>query len=175
MKLQKEVLDELHRDHLGIVRMKNKARSHVWWPGIDLDIESIVRSSLPCQSVRNTAPTAPLHPWLWPTKPWRRVHIDFAGPFLNRMFLLAVDAHSKWPEVIEMSNTTSSKTTDELRRLFATYGLPEQLVTDNGPQFVSQEFSSFMKSNGIKHIKTSPYHPASNGAVERFVQTLKRL
>ena len=72
VKLQKEVLDKLHRDHLGIVRMKNKVRSirsHVWWSGIDLDIESIVRSCLPCQSVRNTAPTAPLHPWLWPTKP----------------------------------------------------------------------------------------------------------
>ena len=72
-----------------------------------------------------------------------------------------------------MFSTISSKTVDELRCLFTMYGLPEQLVTDNGPQFVSQEFSSFMKVNGIKHIKMSPYHPASNGVVERFVQTFK--
>ena len=73
-----------------------------------------------------------------------------------------------------MPSKTSAKTIDKLRRLFAAYGLPEQLVWDNGPQFVSQEFSNFMKLNGIKHIKTSPYHPASNGAVERLVQTFKK-
>ena len=173
-KLQKRVLDELHKDHLGIVRMKSKARSYVWWPGVDQNIEDLVRSCLACQEVRNTPPTAPLHPWLWPTKPWRRIHIDFAGPFLKRMFLLVTDAHSKWPEIIEMASTTSTRTIEELRRLFAAYGLPEQVVTDNGPQFVSQEFANFMKLNGIKHIKTVPYHPASNGAVERLVQTFKK-
>ena len=174
-KLQKRVLDELHVDHLGIVRMKSKARSYVWWPGVDQDIERVVRSCLPCQTVRNTPLATPLHPWLWPSKPWRRVHVDFAGPFLKRMFLLVTDAHSKWPEIIEMLSTTSMKTIEELRRLFAAYGLPEQLVTDNGPQFISQEFSDFMKLNGIKHIRTSPYHPASNGAVERLVQTFKKV
>ena len=93
---------------------------------------------------------------------------------LNRMFLLAVDAHSKWPEVIEMSSTTSTKTINKLRCSFTNYGLPEQLVTDNGPQFVSQEFLSFMKLNGIKHIKTSPYYLASNGAIKRFIQSFKK-
>ena len=160
--LQKRVLDELHKDHQGIVRMKSKARSYVWWRGVDQNIEKVVRSCLACQKVKNTLPVAPLHPWLWPTKPWRRIHVDFAGPFLKRMFLLVTDAHSKWPKIIEMASMTSTKTIDELSRLFAAYGLPEQVVTDNGPQFVSQEFANFMKLNGIKHIKTSPYHPASN-------------
>ena len=114
------------------------------------------------------------HPWLWPTKPWRRIHIDFAGPFLKRMFLLVTDAHSKWPEIIEMASTTSTRTIEELRRLFAAYGLPKQVVTDSGPQFVSQEFANFMKLNGIKRIKTVPYHPASNGAIERLVQMFKK-
>jgi len=170
-KLQKRVLEELHTAHPGIVRMKSKAHSHVWWPGLDSDIESLIRACVDCQSVRNTASPAPLHPWLWPLKPWRRIHVDFAGPFLNRMYLLAVDAHSKWPEIIEMSSTTATKTIEELRRLFSAYGLP---VSDNGPQFVSQEFDLFMKMNGIKHIRTSPYHPVSNGAVERLVQTFKK-
>ena len=90
------------------------------------------------------------------------------------MFLLVTDAHLKWLKIIEMVSITSTKTIDELRRLFAAYGLPEQVVTDNGPQFVCKDFANFVKLNGIKHIKTSPYHPASNGAVERLVQTFKK-
>ena len=90
------------------------------------------------------------------------------------MFILLVDAHSKWPEVFEMPNTTSRKTIEILRQVFSAYGLPEQLVSDNGPQFISREFAEFMAKNGIKHIRSVPYHPATNGQVERFVQTFKR-
>ena len=90
------------------------------------------------------------------------------------MFLVAVDAHSKWPEVHTMGSTTAVKTLEVLRRMFASYGLPDQLVTDNGPQFLSEEFAAFVKNNGIKHIRTAPYHPASNGLAERFVQSLKQ-
>ena len=91
------------------------------------------------------------------------------------MFLIAIDAHSKRPEVVEMKSTTAQRTLEELRKMFAAYGLPSQVVTDNGPQFVSEEFAAVMKQNGIKHIRCAPYHPSSNGAVERFVQTLKRV
>ena len=92
---------------------------------------------------------------------------------LGKSFLVVVDAHSKWPEVFEMSSTTALKTIATLRHLFATYGLPEQLVSDSGPQFTSEEFQTFMKQNGIKHIRCAPYHPSSNGAAEQFVQTFK--
>ena len=90
------------------------------------------------------------------------------------MFFIVVDAHSKWPEVIEMSATTTSHTITELRKLFAVHGLPKQLVSDNGPQFTSVDFATFCKMNGIKHIRCAPYHPSSNGQAERFVQTFKR-
>ena len=93
--------------------------------------------------------------------------------FWAAMFLVVVDAHSKWVEVVKMSSTTSSKTIAKLRKLFSAYGLPDQLVSDNGSQFTSDKFLCFMKTNGIKHIFTSPYHPKSNGEAERFVQTLK--
>jgi len=85
-----------------------------------------------------------------------------------------VDAHSKWPEVIEMHSTIAQKTITELRKLFAAYGLPEQIGSDNGPKFVSDKFATFVKMNGIKHIRSVPYHPSSNGAAERFVQTFKK-
>eukprot|EP00731_Ephydatia_muelleri_P030058 Em0021g581a len=73
-----------------------------------------------------------------------------------------------------MPNTTSQKTIEILRQVLSAYGLPEQLVSDNGPQFISREFAEFMAKNGIKHIRSAPYHPATNGQVERFVQTFKR-
>ena len=90
------------------------------------------------------------------------------------MYFIIVDAHSKRPEVITMSTTTSSQIIAELRRLFAAHGLPQQLVSDNGPQLIFDEFATFCKMNGIKHIRCSPYHPSSNGQIERFVQTFKR-
>ena len=107
-------------------------------------------------------------------KPWQRIHLDFAGPFMGSSFLVVIDAHSKWPEVIEMPNTSASKTITALLHLFAAYGLPEQVVSDNGPQFTSEEFKGFLKCNGVQHIRCAPYHPSSNGAAERFVQTFKQ-
>ena len=173
-KLPKLVLDELHSSHPGVVRMKTIARSYFWWPKIDQAIEVKAKSCNSCKSVQAAPHVAPLHPWVWPAEPWERIHVDFAGPFLDRSFLVVVDANSKWPEVIIMSSTTSLKTIEELRKLFARYGLPKQLVTDNGPQFISSEFQEFMKCNGIKHIRSAPYHPSSNGQAERFIQTFKR-
>lgn len=99
--------------------------------------------------------------------------MDFAGPFLGSTYLIAVDAHSKWPEVQEMKSTTAAKTIEVLRHLFARFGLPEQLVSDNGPQFIAEEFAAFLKQNGVKHVKCAPYHPSSNGLAERFVRTFK--
>ena len=85
-----------------------------------------------------------------------------------------MDAHSKWPEVVQMSTTTAPKTIEVLQVVFSRNGLPEQLVSDNGPQFTSNDFAHFMKANSIKHIRSAPYHPSSNGLTERFVQTFKR-
>ena len=173
-KHQNQMLKELHRDHPGCSRMKSLARSYMWWPRMDSDIESTANSCISCQSNKHAPPSAPLQPWTWPAKPWQRIHVDFAGPFLGKHFLVVIDAHSKWPEIFELSNTSASQTILILRRLFSSYGLPEQLVSDNGPQFVAEEFAEFLKTNGIRHTRCSPYHPASNGAVERFIQTFKQ-
>ena len=173
-KLRDTVLKELHRGHPGVTRMKAIARSHLWWPGLDKDLEKLARSCVSCQAVKQAPAAAPLHPWLWPSRPWQRIHTDFAGLFLGKMYLLVIDAHSKWGEVFQMTQTTTTKMLEVLRSLFASYGLPEQIVSDNGPQFVSEEFYQFMQGNGIHHIRCAPYHPASNGLAERFVRTFKR-
>lgn len=90
------------------------------------------------------------------------------------MFLVVVDAHGKWPEVSIMSSTTTEKTIERLGEMFSRFGFPEQLVSDNGPQFISQEFEKFLEVNGIRHIHSAPYHPSTNGLAERFVQSMKQ-
>ena len=107
------------------------------------------------------------------SEPWSRVHADYAGPFLGRMFLIMVDAHTKWIDVHITNSATSLVTIEKMRSTFAMLGLPEVLVTDNGTAFTSAEFEHFCKHNGIRHVTSSPYHPASNGLAERAVQTFK--
>ena len=117
---------------------------------------------------------APLHPWEWATTPWQRIHIDYAGPFQNSMFFVVVDAHSKWPEAVPVGSTTSSSTIEVQRDLFDRFGIPEQIVSDNGAQFVYEEFQAFVRSNGIHHLTSAPYQPAISGLAERAVQTFKQ-
>lgn len=89
------------------------------------------------------------------------------------MFLILIDAYSKLLEVKPLTAATSAVTIEHLHSIFATHGLPKMLVTDNGTPFTSAEFESFMGNNGIRHVKSSPYHPASNGLAERAVQSFK--
>lgn len=174
-KYRDKLLEELHHEHPGICKMKGIARSYFWWPGLDCSIESLAKSCLECQGVKKAPVTAPLHPWAWPTRELQRIHIDFAGPFQGVTFLVAIDAYSKWPEVFVMQNTTVNKTVDCLCSMFCRYGYPEQVVSDNEPQFTAEEFAIFMRSCGVKHARSAPYHPSTNGLAERFVQSMKSL
>lgn len=114
-KLRNKVLEEIHEGHLGVVKMKTLARSFVWWSGIDQDIEHLVRGCDGCHQYRHHTPSATVHPLEWPQRPWQRVHVDFAGPVQGSMFLVMVDAFSKWQEVIPMTTTTTSKTIEVCR------------------------------------------------------------
>lgn len=140
---------------------------------MDAEIEHKVQSCTVCQAVQKSPAVAPLHPWRWPERVWQRVHIDFAEKD-KQYFLVLIDSHSKWLEVAHMTSITSTNTIEVLRGMFAAYGLPEECVSDNGPQLTSSEFATFMKENGIKHTLVPAFHPASNGAAERSVQILKR-
>lgn len=171
--LQESILGELHKSHFGIVRMKEIARSYFWWPGLDSEIEQITKNCLTCLRNRKNPQKDDLKPWPVPPTAWYRIHADFAGPFYNKMFLIVVDSYSKWPEVFEMTSITSTKTIDIFKQLFARFGFPVQLVTDNAPTFTSEEFRIFCKLAHIKHTFSPPYHPATNGAAERFVETFK--
>ena len=140
---------------------------------MDADIERASKTCEICLLDQNNPKRAPIHCWEHPGQPWERIHIDYAGPFLGHMFLIVVDAYSKWMEVSIMKTSTASATVEKLRGMFATHGLPALVVSDNGPCFSSQDFKMFLKVNGIRHIFTAPYHPSSNGQAERCVRTFK--
>ncbi|KFD56854.1 hypothetical protein M513_02111, partial [Trichuris suis] len=119
-------------------------------------IERRVAECSDCQQYRGNPPKAPPRVWNWTPRPWSRIHIDFAGPFRGKTYLLIVDSHSKWLDVEQVASTESKEVIRHLARLFATHGLPDTLASDNGTAF------------------DPAYHASSNGLVERVVQTTKQ-
>ena len=171
--LRETVLTELHEVHPGVNRMKALARSYVWWPGIDADIETRVRGCHECQVNQSKPVTAPNHAWEYASAAWERLHIDHAGPVNGESYLVMVDSYSKWLDVERVKSTDAKTTCSVLRKLFSVHGLPKVVVSDNGPGFASEEFNAFLKMNGIRHLYSAPYHPSSNGQAERMVRVLK--
>ncbi|CAF4186494.1 unnamed protein product [Rotaria magnacalcarata] len=153
--------------------MKAEARRYFWWPSIDKEIEDLSRQCQSCTQNDKQPIKVPSKQWNVPDKPWQRIHIDFMGKFMGSYFLIVVDAHSKWLEVFMMNDISTTSTIKILTSLFARYGLCEEIVSDNGTQFTSEEFVRFCVRNGIKHIRTTPAHPQSNGQAERYVKTVK--
>lgn len=170
--LHKKILEQLHSSHPGISKMKAKARSHFWWPNLDREIEALANNCHQCvQSRQNPAKT--YSPWPTDSAPFQRIHIDYLGPFANKMFLIVLDSYSKWVEVYPTTSTTSGPTIEKLRDCFARFGLPDVIVSDNGRQFVSSQFKEFCTRNSIKHLTIAPYSPQSNGAAENAVKSFK--
>ena len=132
--LREILLNDLHAEHLGIVKTKQLARKYVWWPMIDRDVESKVKECVVCQETAKKPSDTQQAKWSWPVGPWKRLHLDFAGPFEGKMFLVIVDAYSKYLEIVPMTTITSSNTIAALRHLFSHFGLPDHIVTDNGTQ-----------------------------------------
>lgn len=172
-KLREFILNDLHDSHLGTNKMKSIARSYFWWPSLDSDIVNTCAKCNTCNTFKSNPPKTTVHPWPRPNKVWSRLHIDFLGPIYGSKFFVITDATSKWLEVFKMSRTTAADVISILRRLFSTFGIPETIVCDNGPPFTSYDFKNFLERNGVRLIFSPPYHPASNGAAEINVKTVK--
>ena len=152
--LRARMLELAHEGHPGVVRMKQRCRENIWWPGIDKDVEHQVRECTACvmsgKSIRPTALPAKQVPLL--SGPWRKVAIDIAGEFKaaphhQHFSIVAIDCYSKWPEVRCTGNITSASIVDFLSDLFCRFGTVDELVSDNGPQFVSDELQQFLSAH----------------------------
>ncbi|XP_055910632.1 uncharacterized protein K02A2.6-like [Eupeodes corollae] len=146
---QKRILRQLHRGHPGIDKMKTVARCRVYWPGIDEDITSFVHQCHACARAAKSPVKTTLESWPTTTAPMDRTHIDIAGPCDGTYYFVIVSSYSKWLEVLQVSNIASSMMITKLSELFSRHGYCKQLVSDNGTQFISAEFQTFIKSRGI--------------------------
>ena len=171
--LQREILSKIHDGHQGIQKCRLRANISVWWPGIAKQIKDIVEHCPTCTRASATK-KEPLIPSELPEYPWQKLGTDIF--FLNGThYLVVVDYFSKYLEVIKLGTTTSRSVIDGLKAMFSRHGIPETVISDNGPQFSSHEFSVFANSYNFTHTTSSPYYPQSNGQAERTVQTVKHL
>ena len=153
--------------------MKALARPYVWRPGLDTQIENMARQCFQCEQNAREPTRIPMTPWLFPQRPWSRIHLDYAGPTEGNIILVVVDAYSKWIDTAVVKSANTHTTIEELRKLFSIQGIPETAVTDNAACFTSDEFQNFLKRNNVTHIRTPAYHPPSNGLGERIVSVVK--
>ena len=171
-----QILQQAHRGHPGIVRMKRLLRQTYWWPGMQHQVESFVKFCHPCQRSEKSRPALPMPTTTIPRArtPAKQWALDITGPFWNgRYLVVALDAATNFPEVLDTTTTTSTRIIQWLKELFARYGNPDAVLTDNGRQFTSQEFQTFLKHLDIHHYTSSVYNPQENGQVERFNKYLK--
>ncbi|XP_033109336.1 uncharacterized protein K02A2.6-like [Anneissia japonica] len=143
---------------------------------MDKDVEEFVKKCPGCQLVGQAEPPEPLMSTELPDGLWRSVGVDFLGPLPTGDYILVVDYYSRFYKIDIMRSTTADRTVRSLEVMFARHGLPQVIVSDNGPQFISGEFRDFVEVNGIKHKKVTPKWAQANGEVERQNKSiLKRL
>ena len=172
--MRPEMLQRAHEGHLGIVKTKHRVREVIWWPGMSNQIEQMVLRCETCIRFRNQQRREPfnLPPSL--TALGRNFAVDLFE-IDGDHYVLVMDYYSRFPELRQLSSTRSGKVISALKEIFACHGVPCELVSDNGPQFSSEEFHQFAFSCGFQHMTSSPRYPRGNGLIERGVQTIKGL
>ena len=156
--LRDQVLHLAHEGHPGIVSMKRRLRTKVWWPVCDKDAEMFCKTCHPCQMVSMPKPPEPLKRTELPLGPWQHISADLMTPSLpsGDHFLVVVDYYSRYMEVEVLKSTTADKVIASLRNIFLTHGLPVSITTDNGRQFISEEFCKFVEVESIEHRRVTP-------------------
>ncbi|XP_046857922.1 uncharacterized protein K02A2.6-like [Xenia sp. Carnegie-2017] len=168
---QAEILHRIHTGHQGIEKCRLRARQAVYWYGIDKDIKDMVKRCASCQQHQTSNPKETIIQQE-ALKPWEVVSSDLYH-WNNANYLLLVDYYSSYFVVRKLSSTRSSDIISKLKAIFAEFGIPRKLVSDNGPQYTSQDFEKFTKEYGFEHSTSSPHYHQANGKVERFVATVK--
>lgn len=167
--------DNLHDSaHLGIESCLHRARATVYWPNMNSDLKAYIQACPTCAEYRPAQPPEPMTQPAKSSRPWEIVSADIFT--LNgKDYLLTVDHYSSFFEVDWLPTLTSKTVITKLKVHFSRYGLPVKFLTDNGRQFVSEEFESFMKKWKVNHVTSSPYYPKGNGTAEAMVKVAKAL
>ena len=173
--LQKKILLILHEGHQGIDKTRRRARDSVFWPGIDREIEDMIKRCHQCLSLlpancKETLQQPPL-----PTRPWDKLGLDLCS-LHGKEYLIITDYFSFFTEVRDLrKNTKAPIVIKELKEVFSRFGSPVEVVSDGGPQFSCKAFQDFAKEWGFQHTLSSPTHAQSNGKAEAAVKNVKKL
>lgn len=173
--LRYDMKNKIHAGHLGINSCLRRARTHIYWPGMTSEIRQFVEQCSTCATFQPKQSSQPIHVRPLPDRAWKQLGVDLFT-IKGRTYLITTDYYSQFFEIDYLKeDTSSSNVITKLKTHCARYGLPELIVSDNGPQFASRDFSTFCKSYGIKHSTISPGNSKSNGAVEAAVKIAKSL
>ena len=166
------MLSKIHSSHLGIGKCKRRARDVLFWPGMNQQITDMISKCNTCNTYRNAQAREPLKSHELPGRPWQKIAVDLF--VLDKQdYVVIVDYYSKFFEVSHLPNSKSKTVINHIKPHLARYGIPEIIISHNGPEFSSHEFEELAKHYGFKHITSSPTYSQSNGLVERAVQTAK--
>ncbi|XP_033991872.1 uncharacterized protein K02A2.6-like [Trematomus bernacchii] len=172
--LRADILQKIHEGHQGLSKCRERANASVWWPGLSVDIKNIVNICKSCQEQKRAQQKEPLISTPLPDRPWKRIALDLCEHNKHN-YLVISDYYSRYLEILQLPSTTSALVIQRLKTTFARFGIPEEVVSDNGPQFSSAEFRELAQRLDFRHITSSPHHPQGNGHAERAVQTAKRI
>ena len=161
---QQQILDTVHLSHQGMTKTKALLREKAWWPTINNDTEKLISNCYSCQVTSPATPThSPISMTDLPKSPWSVLAADIKGLYPTGDYLFVIgDYNSRYPMVVKLKSTTSTKFIQHLDSIFNQFGLPDHLITDNDSQFTSEEFENYLKSKNINHQTTLPYMPQQN-------------
>ena len=172
--LRKDMLQQIHSSHIGTGGCVRRAKEVLYWPGMSADVRDIVSRCSTCQTFAPQQCREPLQPHELTSRPWEKIGADLFE-LSGQTFIIMVDYWSNYFEVAELHKKTSQSVINQLKVQFARHGIPSVMMTDNGPEFASQEFKKFVKEWKMEHITSSPRYPQSNGKAENAVRTCKAL
>ncbi|KAK7114491.1 hypothetical protein V1264_000546 [Littorina saxatilis] len=183
--LRRQVMEVAHDSimggHLGVKKTSDRIQAAFYWPGLHADVTRFCRSCDICQKTipRGRVPKVPLQKMPLIDRPFKRVAIDLIGEIKppseagHRWVLTLVDYATRYPEAVPLKKIDTETVAEALVDIFSRIGVPEEILTDLGTQFVSECMEEVNRLLSIRHLTTTPYHPMCNGLVEKFNATLK--
>ena len=172
--LRREMILKVHEGHLGAESCLRRAKEVFFWPLMNAEIRDYVSNCSICNTLRPSQCREPLNTHEIPERPWGKVATDLFS-HNGENFIVVVDYFSNFIEMERITSTSSRSVIQALKMIFGRHGIPESLVSDNGPAYASEEFHEFAAKWEFQHITTSSHYPQANGKAESTVKTSKTL